>query len=428
MNRKQRAWCFYDWANSVYSLVITSTIFPVYFAATTRQANGSNLVSILGFELPSSSLFSYTVSASFLTVALLSPILSSLADSSGKRKFFWQLFCYLGAASCAGLFFFTESTLGLGLLFFYVATIGFCGSLVFYNAYLPDLAPANEQDALSAKGFAYGYVGSVLLQILCFIPLLKPEWVGGVSSGTAARFAFLATGLWWAGFAQIPFRILPEIKPLTENKRSGFTALRHTFETVKALPRLSTYLLAFFFYNMGVQTIMYLATLFGSIELKLADEKLILTILLLQILAIAGALLTARLSAKIGNIPALRLLVCMWIGICVSAYFIQTEYQFYALASVVGLIMGGIQALSRSTWARWLPENEPNHTSFFSLLDFTDKISIVAGTFVFGLVQQVTGSMRLSALALAIFFLIGLVILLRLKSKTGMNISYAQTA
>ncbi len=418
--RVQNAWCMYDWANSVYSLVITTTVFPIYFAAVAKgQVGTDGLLRFAGLELPPAALFSYTLSAAFLLVALINPALSGIADAAGRRLTFMKRFCYLGALACMGLAAFTEADFALGPALFFLATVGFCGSLVFYNAYLPQLAAPADRDRLSARGFSYGYVGSVLLQVLVLVPILMPD-AFGITAGIGSRLAFLATGLWWVGFAQIPFARLPQDAPshmpLSRAVRHGWRVVLGTLNRIRKRPLLLGFLVAYLFYNMGVQTIMYLATLFGTEELHLTDAQLIPTLLALQLLAIGGAMGTARLSERVGPLPVLAGLLLLWMGICGAAYFITTPMQFYGLAGGVGLMMGGVQSLSRSTWARFLPAgSETRATSYFSFFDLADKVSIVGGTFVYGAIHQATGSMRASALALGLCFAVGLVLLLRVR-------------
>ena len=419
-------WTFYDWANSVYPLVITSSIFPIYWGAVTADINPAqgNAVDFLGFQVPGSSLLTYAISFSFLLIALVSPFLTSLADFSGRKKLFLQIFCYIGAASCAGLFFFTKGTLTLSTFIFIAATVGFSGSIVFYNSYLPDISSEEKFDSLSARGFSMGYVGSVILLVICLLLVTFNKEIG-IEKGLATRLSFLLTGIWWAGFAQIPFFTLPPDTgraadaPAAEGGwvLNGFRELGKVWDQLKQLPNLKKFLLAYFTYNMGVQTVMYVATIFGDKELHLESTALIITILLLQVVAILGAYLFAKLSERIGNTRALSWSVAIWGCICVAGYFVQAGWSFYALASVIGLTMGGIQSLSRSTYSKIIPENTPNSAAFFSFFDVTEKLSIVIGTAVFGLIAQITGSMRNSILSLIVFFILGFIFLLTLRGK-----------
>jgi len=426
-------WTFYDWANSVYPLVITSSIFPIYWGAVTKSLNPDDLVTFLGFQVPGSSLLTYAISAAFLLIALVSPFLTSLADFSGRKKLFLQIFCYIGAASCAGLYFFTKDTLTLSTFVFIAATVGFSGSIVFYNSYLPEISSEEKYDSLSARGFSMGYIGSVLLLVICLAIIQGPEILGGpkgvalfgMSTGQATRLSFLLTGLWWVGFAQIPFFTLPadagrpaDAPASTDGwVLNGFRELAKVWAQLKELPNLKRFLLAYFTYNMGVQTVMYVATIFGDKVLKLESTALIVTILLLQVVGILGAYLFAKLSERIGNTRALSWAVFIWMLICVGGYFVQAGWSFYALAAVIGLTMGAVQSLSRSTYSKIIPEDTPNTAAFFSFFDVTEKLSIVIGTAVFGIIAQVTGSMRNSILSLIVFFILGLFFLLRLRGR-----------
>jgi UMF1 family MFS transporter len=419
-----RSWAFFDWANSAYNLVITSTIFPAYYTKVTSFHN--NEVTFLGKKFVNSALYSYAMAVAFLVIAILSPILSSIADTRGNKKVFMQIFTYIGSAACCALFFFKlgddkVANTDFGVIATVVAAIGFWGSLVFYNSYLPEIATIDKQDAVSAKGFTYGYIGSIILQILCFVFVFKPEWFGITDPWVPARISFLMVGIWWIVFAQIPFKNLPKGSPnfKSENNNvmiSGFKELNKVWTQVKQMAYLKRFLLSFFFYSMGVQTVMLMATIFGEKELHLSTEKLVATILILQLVAIPGAMLMSYLSSKkYGNVNVLIGVVIIWIGSCVAAYFITTEYEFYALAAVIGLIMGGIQSLSRSTYSKFLPQESPDHTSFFSFYDVTEKVALVFGLFTFGYIDEKLGGMRNSVLSLILFFVIGLVFLLFIK-------------
>lgn len=417
--RVHRAWAMYDWANSAYNLVITSTIFPAYYLAVTtvKDADGAvsnDKVNFLGAQVTNSVLFDYALAAAYLLIAILSPVLSSIADYKGNKKSFMRLFCYIGSFSCCGLFFFTSDTVELGVILAAVAAAGFYGSLVFYNSFLPEIATESQRDKLSAQGFAYGYIGSVILQLVCFVFVMSPDTFG-ITDGMACRISFLLVGIWWFVWAQIPFRRLPEGKPLEQHPEhnvlyNGFHELKKVWGQMKQLPVLKTYLGAFFLYSMGVQTVMLAATIFGAKELKLETGQLIMTILIIQLVAIAGAFIMSKLSEKFGNLNVLLFVVLMWIGICIAAYYTTTAMEFYIIATVVGLVMGGIQSLSRSTYSKLMPETKDT-TSFFSFYDVTEKIAIVIGMFSFGFIEDMTGSMRNSIIALITFFALGAFVL-----------------
>ena len=414
-----RAWSMYDWANSAYNLVITSTIFPIYYEAVTSVKSDAGAVlndqvSFFGIHVKNTSLFDYSISAAYLIIALLSPILSSVADYKGNKKRFMQLFCYVGSAACCGLFFFKKDTIELGIICSAIAALGYCGSLVFYNAYLPEIATESERDKLSAQGFSYGYIGSVLLQVICFVFVLKPEWFGITDSSFPPRLSFLLVGLWWFGFAQITFFKLPKgialpVQPAHGVIVNGFIELKKVVAQLKQLPVLKTYLGAFFFYSMGVQTVMLAAALFGSKELKLQQGQLITTILIIQLVAIAGAYLMAKLAGVFGNLKVLLFVLFIWIGICIGAYYVQTAIQFYVLATIVGIVMGGIQSLSRSTYSKLMPVTHDT-ASFFSFYDVTEKVAIVIGMMSFGFIDSLM-NMRSAIIALITFFVAGAAIL-----------------
>jgi len=410
-----RAWAFFDWANSAYNLVITSTIFPAYYVAVTANAKNGDRVMFFGKSFINTALSDYALAAAYLIMALLLPILTSIADYRGNKKIFMMSFTWLGALACCGLFFFDINTLEFGIICFGLAAIGYAGGFVFYNSYLPEIATVDMQDSVSAKGFTYGYIGSVILQIVCFVFVLFPATFG-LTKTSAAQLSFLMVGVWWIGFAYIPFTVLPKGSPnaVSHHKnliRGGFIELGKVYAQVKKMPLLKRYLSAFFCYSMGVQTIMLVAAGFGAKILHLPTPNLIAVILVIQLVAIGGANLMSKMSEIYGNIKVLAGVVVIWIGTCVAAYFIQTALEFYLLAAVVGLVMGGIQSLSRSTYSKYLPQDIPDTASFFSFYDVTEKLAIVGGMFSFGFIEELTGNMRNSALVLGVFFIAGLVLL-----------------
>lgn len=403
-------WAMYDWANSVYNLVITTTFFPAYYAAVTSLKNFPDGIVFLGRHFVNTELKDYVLATGFLLIALLSPILSSVADYKGNKKNFMRFFCYLGAASCSLLFFFDQSNIIIGLLCFMFAGIGFYGSQVFYNSYLPEIAAEEDRDRVSAKGFSMGYLGSVLMQLIGF------GLVMGMNDKTMAiKITFLLVGIWWISFAQITFNALPnstksERKAKKHVLVNGFHELKIVWEQMVHLPILKRFLTAFFFYSMGVQTFMLVAIDFGIKELKLPDQQLIITAVIIQIVAIIGALGMSKLSSRFGNFNILIFTVLLWIGVCISGYFITTETHFYIIAALVGLVMGGIQSLSRSTYSKLMPETKDT-ASFFSFFDVTEKLAIVIGLFTFGFIEGIS-SIRNSILSLVIFFVIGFAMLL----------------
>ena len=411
------AWSFYDWANSVYALVITSTIFPIYYESVTKTET-SDKVHFLGYYFINTTLYTFALAFAYLVVAIIAPLLSGIADYSGNKKRFMQFFCYLGSISCACMYFFTGiETLWIGIATLVFACIGWAGSIVFYNAYLPEIAEPEDHDRVSAKGYAMGYIGSVILMILNLAMVMKPELFGIESTGSATRISFLTVGIWWALFAQITFYYLPNNvygnKPEGHYLFNGYLELKKVWQELKQHKQLAKFLSAFFVYNMGVQTVMLIATLFGTKELKLESSQLITVILLIQLVAIIGAYLFSFISGKKGNIFTLKASVIIWIGVCIAAYFVYSAANFYILAGIVGLVMGGIQSLSRSTYSKILPETH-DHTIYFSYYDVTEKICIVCGMGLFGIIEQASESMRNPILALIVFFIVGFILLLRI--------------
>jgi len=420
------AWAFYDWANSVYSLVIASAVFPIFYQALFR-ASEIETVTVFGGVIRSTPLISYTTAAAFLVVAIISPLLSGIADFVGNKKIFMKFFCYLGAISCMGLYFFNLENIHFSLLLYFLALIGFWGSLVFYNSYLPDIAFVEQQDRVSAKGYSMGYIGSVLLLIFNLAMVMYPGKFGlgegGEASMLAMKYSFITVGIWWIVFSQYSFYYLPKGNKAFQKIEgrillNGFIELKTVYHSLSDNKVLKRYLMAFFVYSMAVQTVMLVATYFGEQEINWGgdDQKtlgLISSILIIQLVAVVGAMITSRSSEKFGNIPTLIVINCIWVVLCIVAFFIETPTQFYITAAFVGLVMGGIQALSRSTYSKFLPETTDT-TSYFSFYDVAEKIGIVVGMLVYGFIDQITGSMRNSILFLVVFFILGVILLLRI--------------
>lgn len=420
------AWAFYDWANSVYSLVISSAVFPIFFEALFTDR--SHYIIVFGYSLKNTALISFVTAFAFLVVAFISPLLSGISDYVGNKKSFMKFFCYLGALSCIGLYWFSLENIYISLVFYFLGLVGFWGSWVFYNSYLPDIAFANQQDAISAKGFSYGYVGSVILLIINLAMIMIPDVFGitgtkGEAAMKAMRYSFVMVGIWWILFSQYSYYYLPKgNKIVASNLKkhillNGFKELKKVWYLLAKNVALKKYLLSFFVYNMAVQTVMLIATYFGAQEIQWASQSesttgLIICILLIQLVAIIGATITSKASAKYGNIPTLTAINGFWIVLCAMAYFIYLPIHFYVMASLVGLVMGGIQALSRSTYSKLLPQSDDT-ASFFSFYDVAEKIGIVIGMCVYGIIDQITGSPRFAIVFLGVFFVIGLILLVR---------------
>ena len=418
------AWAFYDWANSVYSLVISSAIFPIYFAALFSE---TNTIRFFDYDVKNTAMISFITSLAFVIVAFISPLLSGIADYIGNKKLFMKFFVYLGSISCIGLYWFELDTIYWGLFFYFLALIGLWASLVFYNSYLPDIAYPEQQDRASARGFSMGYIGSVLLLLLNLAMVMQPTLFGITGTAEEAamkamKYSFVSVGIWWALFSQYSFFYLPkgnsQGKVTKDVFWNGFKELKGVWKQLGDQKRLKKFLPAFFMYSTALQTVILVATYFGEEEIALAStsEKtvgLIVSILLIQIVGIFGAILTARASERFGDIPTLVVVNIIWAALCVYAFFVKTPLDFYIAAGFVGMVMGGIQSLSRSTYSKMLPKTEDT-TSFFSFYDVTEKIGIIIGMFLFGFIDQLTGSMRNSILFFLIFFVAGAIMLTRI--------------
>ncbi|MDT0608526.1 MFS transporter [Croceitalea rosinachiae] len=424
------AWAFYDWANSVYSLVISSAIFPIFYGALFRVAEIEK-VTVFGGEIARAPLISYVTSAAFVFIAIVTPLISGIADYLGNKKIFLKFFCYLGALSCVGLYWFSLENIYFGLLCYFFGLVGFWVSFAINNSYLPDIAYPEQQDTISAKGFSLGYIGSVILLVFNLAMVMKPDVFGITNDGgeiaevKAMKYSFVTVGIWWALFSQYTFANLPKgYKREGQRKNivlNGFRELQSVWKQLGSQRQLKRYLKAFFIYSMAVQTIMLIATYFGEEEINWGTDSerttgLIVSILVIQIVAILGATFTAKASKVFGNIKTLIVVNILWLLLCIYAYFLETPMDFYIAAGLVGIVMGGIQALSRSTYSKFLPETTDT-TSFFSFYDVSEKIGIVIGTLMYGLIAQLTGSMRSSTIFLGLFFLVGAYLLTKVNKK-----------
>lgn len=428
------AWAFYDWANSVYPLVISSAVFPIFFESLFTDK--SHYLNVFGLTLKNTALISFVTAAAFLLVAFISPLLSGIADYVGNKKSFMKFFCYMGALSCMGLYWFNLQNIYVGLFFYFFGLIGFWGSLVFYNSYLPDIAFPEQQDKISAKGYSLGYIGSVLLLIVNLAMIMKPDFFGitgtsGEAAMKAMRYSFVMVGVWWILFSQYTYYFLPKGNKNADQKVThhiifnGFKELKKVWALLEDNIALKRYLGSFFVYSMAVQTVMIVATYFGAQEIAWSTKEesttgLIICILLIQLVAVLGAVLTSKASEKFGNIPTLIVINGFWVLLCTAAYFIVLPIHFYIMAGLVGLVMGGIQSLSRSTYSKLLPETEDT-ASFFSFYDVAEKIGIVIGMCVYGIIDQITGSPRFAIVFLAIFFITGVILLKRVPKKETVN-------
>jgi UMF1 family MFS transporter len=409
------AWASFDWANSVYNLIVTTAIFPIYYLTTTQDVYGGEMVHFFNLTIKNSVLYSFAISFSFLVIVFISPILSGIADFGGLKKRFMQFFTYLGSLSCIGLYFFTGENVEFGIACSVLASIGYAGSLVFYNGFLPEVTSNEFMDKVSAKGFSMGYIGSVILLIVNLLLYQKYELFGFENGSSATRFGFILVGIWWMGFSQISFYYLKdrgERKKITLNiLGNGIKELKKVFKVVKSKLVMNRFLTSFFLFSMGVQTVMLLAPLFADKEISLGPDEMIIVVLIIQIIAITGAYFFAYLSNLKGNGFAISTTLIIWIFICIAGYFLKDKISFYALAAFLGFVMGGIQSISRSTYSKLIPAETKDTASFFSFYDITEKLAIVIGSLSYGLIDQVTGSMRNSMLFMSLFFIGGFILL-----------------
>ena len=418
-----RGWVMYDWANSVYQLTIASAIFPIYYNTVTRTGNDFT-ISFFGLSVINTVLYSWAIAAAYLLVAIMSPLFSSMADYTGRRKGFMRAFTLIGATACGALFFFDKNHIELGVIAFTLGTIGYGGSIVFYNSFLPVIAEPEDQDRISARGYSMGYLGGVILLLFNLLMIMKPNLFGiADDSSLPARISFVTVFLWWIGFSQITFSRLPKYTYRQRTKHesvwtNGYKELRTVFNQIRKSYRLSLYLTGFFFLMMGVLTTMFMAATYGEKELGLRENILIPTILAIQLVGMLGAWMFARISEKLGNLRALMITVVSWAIICIGAYFVTNAAGFLTVAFFIGIVMGGSQSLARSTYSKMLPADTTDHTSFFSFYDVMEKLATVAGTFSFGVIEAITGSMRFSVLAIIVFFILSLFFFLPLYWRT----------
>ena len=427
-------WAVYDWANNVYSLVITTAIFPIFYISMTSStdANGdqSDIVSFFGYEFINTELSSYILAASFVAVIILSPLLSGMADFAGKKKLFLKIFCYAGSAGCVGLYWFDPNHLELSMTPFFMASIGFWGSIGFYNAYLPEIAPREEHDKLSARGYAMGYWSSLIILVICAI-LIEVVGANYGVKGLMTRLCFVIVGLWWFGFAHVTFNALPDIDkkdlPPGNILFQGFIELRGVARELKGTKHLTRYLFAFFIMSMAIQTIMLMASSFGKKVIKLESTELIVIIFIVNLLAIPGAFGVSALSKRIGNIRALVACIIGWAVVCLGAYFFAKDETdtigFYAVACGIGFLMGGTQSLNRATYSKILPDtNDP--ASYFSFYEMLEKGGLIIGMFGWGFIEGFTGTMHNSVLAMLVLFTLAYLAMMLVPKEYRIKVDY----
>lgn len=414
--KAQWAWCLYDWANSAFATSILAVLFPVYFAKVIMPSKGMTLdLGLLRWTTQASSLWGYTVSTSLFCVAVTAPWIGRWADLHGKRRPLFLLLAFSGAATTTLLATTGPGTVWRALVCFIGAYACFSASEIFYNAFLPHIASPSQQDWLSGLGYAYGYVGGGLLLAVHLMWLHEPRWIGLETTHQVTRLAFFSVGLWW-GFFTLPCLLwLPSQAPRLIDSASTppslFTAA--LCKDLWAHPRAATMVVAYFFYNNGIQTVITMASVYGATELGLSTKSLTGAFLMTQWIAFPGATLMAGAGERFGTRRVLLISLALWCGVVLFAYGMRSSLHFWILAAVVGFILGGSQSLSRSLFSRLIPGKKS--TEFFGFFAIGGKFSAILGPFVFGVIRDVFGTPRPAILSLAVFFLIGAAMLATVK-------------
>jgi len=416
--REQIGWYFYDWANSAFSTtVITVFLGPYLTSVTQNAADTTGYVYPLGIPVLADAFFPYLVSLSVVLQVFFLPILGAIADYTNAKKPLIGLFAYIGAFATMAMFFLQGQNYLLGGALFLLANLSFGASIVFYNAFLPEIASPDDRDRVSSQGWAMGYLGGGLLLVLNLIFYLQRESLG-ISEGFAVRICLASAGLWWAIFTLIPLARLQPRQPqkqLPVGERFisiGFKQLRHTLRELPRYPHTLLFLIAYLLYNDGIQTVISLSSQFGSAELKLDQQTLITSILMVQFVAFFGALAFGYLAKWIGTKRAILLSLVIWTGTVYASYALiqpNSPLQFYLLAAAIAIVLGGSQALSRSVFSLMIPKGQ--EAEYFSLYEVSERGTSWLGPLVFGLALQFTGSYRVAILSIVVLFILGLIVL-----------------
>ena len=410
--KEKFGWCLYDWANSAFAVTILAAILPVYFTESIVPVNGAELT-IFGWKgnLSATSLWGYTSGLTSLLILLSAPILGAIADKSHRKKAFLMIFCFLGSFLTALLFFSRPSDIFYVLLIFCLAQYCFVGGNVFYDAFLPFLAKGTEMDRLSGNGYALGYLGGGILLALNVL-FIQCAHIVGVQKEMAVRLSFVSTGIWWAFFGGISFRLFQENARPHENRVAFFQSavdglqnVRETIRVVRQHRNVLFFLVAYMIYNEGVQTVIRMASIYGKEELGLSTGTLLGTLLMVQFIGIGGAILMSWIAARFGIKQTIITILASWFALTIFAYGMTKAWEFWFLGGCVGLMLGGTQALSRSFYGRMIPSNQS--AQFFGYYSVFAKMSAIWGPILFAYIRQTTGTSRLSVLSLSLFFLVG---------------------
>jgi UMF1 family MFS transporter len=410
----------YDWANSAFATTILAAVLPIYFVSIVPKGGVNITVFGLSFHTFATPLWSYGITIAMVIVAISAPILGAIADSSRSKRQFLIWFTYLGAFFTALLV-----TIGYGdylraLLFFIIANIGFAAGNVFYDAFLPEIAPEGERDYVSGKGFAYGYLGGGLLLVINLLMIQHPGWFGIPDAAWGARLSFLTVGIWWGVFAIPTFLYVRDQGQGRKHPhyiRRGFNTIATTMQKMRRFKDLLKFLVSFLIYNDGIQTVIVMAAIFGKEELGFSVFTLIGCLLMVQVIGFPSSLFMGRLAQRIGEKQTIYICLAVYCGIVIYGYFITTPMEFWVLGALVGLVQGGSQAISRSLYSSLLPLG--HEAEFFGFFAIANRFASIFGPLVFGVVANVTGSVRNSILALITFFIVGFIILMTVDVEQG---------
>lgn len=412
-NREVRAWVMYDWANSAYSTTILAAVLPIFYASVAASTLDENTAT---------SYLAYTHSIGMLCVALMAPILGAISDLSGKKISFLRSFSLLGMLATFSFAFVGQGDWKLASFLLILSTIGFAGGNTFYDALLPDLVPPEKRDYISAKGYAFGYIGGGILLAINIMMIQNPGWFGLSTELAGTRMAFISVAIWWFIFALPIFTRVPNRpRQVTGLKTMGYVSaavrrLGSTFKQIQRFPQLVKFLVAFWFFNDGINTIILMAAIYGK-TIGIDTGDLILALLITQIVGVPFTLLLGKAAEKWGSKNMLYVSLSVYVLIVILGYYMTSAVHFYALATLVGCVQGGSQAIARSIFSNLIPKRRTGE--FFGLVNVTSKFSSIFGPFVFGLVGQLTGSNRLAILSLIMFFIIGIIMMVFVNTKTG---------
>jgi len=427
---EQRGWYWYDWANSVFTTSVVTVFLGPYLSDVAETAagagNGAGTLHPLGVPVSPDSLFPYLLSVSALLQVLVLPVVGAVADRTRRKRELMGGFAYAGALATAGLALVSGGRYLLGSGLFLVANVCFGASIVVYYSFLPEIAGPDERDAVSSRGWAFGYFGGGLLLALNLGLFLNAEALG-LTEGEAVRICFLSVAIWWAGFTLVPLARLRD-RPRTDGEPAAATVpaggsfgqLAATLRSLRAYPQTLLFLAAYLLFNDGIQTVIGLSAQYGDRELELSQTVLISTILLVQFVAFGGALLLGRIAARAGAKRTVLASLVVWAAVLCVAYFLQrgSAIQFYLLGAAIGLVLGGTQALTRSLFAQMSPRGR--EAEYFGLYEISDKGTSWLGTLTFGLAVQLTGSYRVAIISLVVFFVAGGLLLTRVDVRQGM--------